>query len=143
MYRTPRPLAKLAPRTSWHRLAWAWCRGVFRLVAIPREISPHSESAAGAWTTTVLLRARQRPIAERHARYLRRRYGKLIANALSFSFGYRAPHRLDDAAILRLARAGALWRAPDLHHVIAVWAGAPIPQGTSAPNLQSRAAPHV
>lgn len=28
-YRTPPPAPKLAPRTSWHRLAWAFCRGVF------------------------------------------------------------------------------------------------------------------
>jgi hypothetical protein len=30
MYREPRPLAKVAPRASLLRLAWAWCRGVPR-----------------------------------------------------------------------------------------------------------------
>lgn len=28
-YRAPQPIARLAPRTPWPRLAWAWCRGVF------------------------------------------------------------------------------------------------------------------
>jgi hypothetical protein len=29
-YRSAGPLAKLAPRAPWYRLAWAWCRGVLR-----------------------------------------------------------------------------------------------------------------
>lgn len=36
-YREPGPLARLAPRTSLRRLAWAWCRGVFGRLEKARE----------------------------------------------------------------------------------------------------------
>lgn len=36
-YRNLPALPSKAPRTPRHRLAWAWCRGVFRRVDVARE----------------------------------------------------------------------------------------------------------
>lgn len=32
-YREAPPVPKLPPRTSWHRIVWALCRGAFRRIA--------------------------------------------------------------------------------------------------------------